>query len=181
VEIKHRSQFGELLAEHELLGHAAEVGVAEGRFSKEILSWGVSLLYLIDLWQHVEGMKAELGGWSNERHDKAYQGMLANTAGNDDRVAILRGWSHDMADRIPDGSLDFVYIDATHYYEFVMRDLECYWPKLRRGGIMAGHDYLNPTLTVKPAADEFARRFDTPIHTVPEDHDDNASFWFFKP
>jgi tRNA(Arg) A34 adenosine deaminase TadA len=39
-------------------------------------------------------------------------------------------------------SLDFIYIDANHKYEFVLQDLKLWFPKLRKGGIFAGHDFL---------------------------------------
>ena len=43
---------------------------------------------------------------------------------------------------IPDNSLDYIYIDARHDYCGVMDDLEMFWPKLKSGAIVAGHDYL---------------------------------------
>ena len=59
-----------------------------------------------------------------------------------------------------DGQLDFVYIDALHYYEDVREDIELWYPKVRKGGILAGHDYLdgwapNYVYGVKSAVDEF--------------------------
>jgi predicted O-methyltransferase YrrM len=39
-----------------------------------------------------------------------------------------------------DGSLDMVYIDACHRYDDVLSDLERWWPKVKPGGILAGHD-----------------------------------------
>ena len=45
-------------------------------------------------------------------------------------------------DHIEDESLDFVYIDARHDYCSVAEDMALYWPKLRQGGILAGHDYM---------------------------------------
>lgn len=49
----------------------------------------------------------------------------------------------EAAELIPDGSLDFVYVDARHDYCGCLKDLETYWPKLRPGGLMAGHDYVD--------------------------------------
>jgi predicted O-methyltransferase YrrM len=46
-----------------------------------------------------------------------------------------------------DGSLDFVYIDGNHALHYVLEDLEAWTPKVRRGGIVAGHDcVINPKL-----------------------------------
>lgn len=60
-----------------------------------------------------------------------------------------------------DASLDFVYIDAQHHYEAVREDLALWYPKLRVGGLFAGHDYLDGEVDgdrfgVKRAVDEFA-------------------------
>jgi predicted O-methyltransferase YrrM len=41
------------------------------------------------------------------------------------------------------GSFDFVYIDARHDYASALEDIRDWWPKVRRGGILAGHDYVD--------------------------------------
>lgn len=43
---------------------------------------------------------------------------------------------------IPDGSLDFVYIDGNHSEEYVRQDIRLWWPKVKIGGMLAGHDIL---------------------------------------
>ena len=50
--------------------------------------------------------------------------------------------SKSASDEFEDGSLDFVYIDANHTYESVKSDIEAWLPKVRKGGIISGHDYL---------------------------------------
>jgi SAM-dependent methyltransferase len=40
-----------------------------------------------------------------------------------------------------DNSLDFVFIDASHEYEDVVQDLKAWYPKVKPGGVLAGHDY----------------------------------------
>jgi hypothetical protein len=42
---------------------------------------------------------------------------------------------------VPDGQLDFVYIDGNHSYESVMTDMHCWFPKVREGGLVSGHDW----------------------------------------
>ena len=41
---------------------------------------------------------------------------------------------------IPDGHLDFVFIDADHTYEGVKRDIELWEPKVQENGLIMGHD-----------------------------------------
>ena len=52
-------------------------------------------------------------------------------------------WSADAAKTVPDDSLDFVYLDARHDFNGVFEDLSVWWPKLKMGGILAGHDYCD--------------------------------------
>ena len=52
-----------------------------------------------------------------------------------------KDFSHNVDDKFEDGTYDFVYIDADHSYESVKKDIELYLPKLKKGGIIGGHDY----------------------------------------
>jgi predicted O-methyltransferase YrrM len=58
-----------------------------------------------------------------------------------ERVSFLQGWSDACAKEFDDRSLDLVFVDADHSEEWVLRDLSAWLPKVRRGGIIAGHDY----------------------------------------
>jgi len=60
-----------------------------------------------------------------------------------------------MAKLIPDNSLGFIYIDACHYFDHVMADLQAWVPKLVYGGVCALHDYGSPDYDVKRAAEAF--------------------------
>jgi len=44
---------------------------------------------------------------------------------------------------LPDESYDFVYLDGDHSYEGVKAEIPLYWEKVKRGGVLAGHDYCN--------------------------------------
>ena len=54
----------------------------------------------------------------------------------------MRMTSQEAASLIPNNSVDYIYIDAQHNYCSVMEDLELYWPKLKVGGVMSGHDFV---------------------------------------
>lgn len=56
-------------------------------------------------------------------------------------VTQFREPSAEACSRFPDGTLDFIYIDAGHNYPAVTADIRCWLPKLRDGGVMAGDDY----------------------------------------
>jgi hypothetical protein len=53
-----------------------------------------------------------------------------------------------------DESLDFVFLDASHKYDDIKADLFAWYPKVKKGGIFAGHDYPTWTQVVR-AVDEF--------------------------
>ena len=57
-----------------------------------------------------------------------------------------------------DGELDFVFIDGEHSYEAAKADIEAWWPKVRSGGLLMGHDYDRQRFAgVCRAVDEFGR------------------------
>lgn len=63
-----------------------------------------------------------------------------------ENVMFIRGKSIDALESIKDESCDFVYIDGDHRYEGVLADLNGWRPKLREGGVMAGHDWSFKTV-----------------------------------
>jgi predicted O-methyltransferase YrrM len=54
---------------------------------------------------------------------------------------LAGGDSFDRAKDFEDESIDFCFIDANHTYDFVKKDILAYSPKMKKGGIIAGHDY----------------------------------------
>ena len=55
-------------------------------------------------------------------------------------IRHIRATAADAAAHFGDGSLDFVYVDGDHRYGAVLSDLTLYLPKLKKGGVMSGHD-----------------------------------------
>jgi hypothetical protein len=59
-------------------------------------------------------------------------------------VSIHRCSSVECAGSVDAETLDWVYIDGNHTYEFVLEDLRSWYPKVRPGGLVAGDDYDRP-------------------------------------
>ena len=184
MTIKHRSNLDLLMKELNVFGEVAEIGVAEGRFSLEILNWGVPKLYLVDIWESKPfyGDAASPQDWHDKNYREAQERVdefLGKTFTIQD-VVFLRGLSSERAKDIPDNSLGMVYLDACHTYEAVLEDLHNYLPKLVHGGIMAGHDFLGKAYGVERAVREFAEKYKYEVNLIEEDSPENASFWFQK-
>ena len=81
--------------------------------------------------------------------------------------------------------IDFIYIDNTQPDYFnVMNDLILWWPKIKSGGIIAGHDFeqnRSNYFLVIIAVTEFARKMGLHVFSTGEIGLDNASFYIFKP
>ena len=70
-------------------------------------------------------------------------------------VSIHRMMSWDSAKLFEDESLDFVYVDADHRYESVLKDLNAFWPKIKKGSYFGGDDYTKGHPGVQKAVKEF--------------------------
>lgn len=57
-------------------------------------------------------------------------------------ISIRKGFSADVLASFPDDYFDWLYIDGNHLYEFVRKDIEISFKKVRPGGIIAGDDYF---------------------------------------
>jgi predicted O-methyltransferase YrrM len=124
----------ELLALLPRGGVVAEVGVAFGEFSRQIVdACAPRRLYLVDLWAP---SSARYGAPALD----AVRARLAPELA-DGTAEIVRAYSWDGIASLPERSLDWVYIDAAHDYDSVRRDLEACLPRMREGAIIAGHDY----------------------------------------
>ena len=67
-------------------------------------------------------------------------------------IKIVIGSSESAVKDFANESIDFIYIDADHSYDAVKKDIEMWFPKVKRGGYMAFHDYSED---VKRAVDGF--------------------------
>jgi hypothetical protein len=148
-----------------------EVGVREGNYSRALLSNHQDMhLYCVDVWgKFQDGKKTRyLDSGENKKFGDAKAGMLQlrdvaeKLSKFGGRVNILQLPSTEAAKVFDKDSLDFVYIDADHTYQGVKEDIQSWWPLVKEGGILCGHDYgYNKDHTnfgVKEAVDEFVTK-----------------------
>lgn len=115
----------------------AEVGVDKGEFSEKIAKSGLQL-YSIDPWQY-----------DRNYHESPIQKRLDFLYEHTKRilspypnVKIIRKTSMDALEDFEDESLDFVYIDGNHQFRYIAEDLAEWSKKVRKGGVICGHDYI---------------------------------------
>jgi hypothetical protein len=115
----------------------AEIGVEQGLYSQVLCECNPDLeLLCVDAWQAYPGYREHV---SQAKLDQFYAQTQRRLAPY--RVKFARVESVDAATDVEDGSLDFIYLDANHTLPFVIADLEAWTPKVRKGGIISGHDY----------------------------------------
>lgn len=177
MEIKHRVDLNKLIPKNPTV---AEIGVAEGNLSLTILQeWKPSKLYLVDLWESRAELPGDVSspqGW----HDKNYNTMLAKIEPFKNKVTVLRGFSVEMASRVKDNSLDLIHIDACHSYDCVKADLNAWVSKVKKGGIVSGHDYANNDYGVGQAVNDYCTQNGYTAVLIPELNWVDASFYFIK-
>lgn len=113
----------------------AEIGVEAGVYSEVLCRAGLKL-HCVDLWSGYEGYKK-----GDANMQKNYEDAQRRLKAYDCRFWVMR--STIAAAQFPDQSLDFVYIDANHDLFHVIQDITVWLPKIRKGGIIAGHDYCD--------------------------------------
>lgn len=153
---ERREDFAQLLNCLGLVDQAVEVGVQMGVHAEIFLrSWRGARLVLVDRWQGVdEPAYVDIANRDTSQMALVRQRCEERMAPFQDRVAIRSMWSVDAAATVADDSLDFVYLDARHDFLGVLSDITAWWPKLRSGGIFAGHDHCDGEM---PEGDFFVR------------------------
>ena len=138
-----------------------EVGIYKGK----------SILYLAEYIQ-ANSLKVNLYGIDNfkgestvdETTDQIREDYYRNIRPLKDYINTIERPSLEAVNAFPDGSLDFVFIDAAHDYDNVKADIIAWKPKLRKGGILSGHDYNYPD--VQRAVDELLTNVESKPGTV---------------
>ncbi|MBN2711057.1 MAG: class I SAM-dependent methyltransferase [Planctomycetes bacterium] len=157
--VEYRSELPFILNAHGLVGEGVEIGVNRAVFSETILKfWTGGKLYCVDPWREYEGLQ----GADDSSHNEFYQEAMERLNNFPGRFEVMRMTSAEAAGKFDDASLDFAYIDALHSYEAVKEDISLWYPKIRSGGIISGHDYLDGRIYeedfgVKTAVDEFVK------------------------
>lgn len=182
----NRETLAELFCE---LGYeiGAEVGVEEGKYSEVICRKNPNVqLFSIDAWEAYRGYREHV---TQEKLDRIYE--TAKEKLKPFNATLIKGYSLDVVKDFEDESLDFVYIDGNHAYEHAVNDISAWSKKVRKGGIVAGHDYIKRKgnsylIGVVPAVNGFVEAYKiSPLfilgrkETIEGERRDRSRSWFY--
>ena len=127
--------------------------------------------YCVDTWE------GSIEHKNNTEISMFYDIFLNNMKSIESYYTPLKMKSLDAISKFEDSSLDFVFIDGSHEYEDVKEDIKAWLPKVKPGGILAGHDYYIEGTDwfpgVKQAVNEELTGFETAekcwIYNVPDE------------
>ena len=176
-----------------------EIGVRYGESTATILHYlNVENYFAIDPFESYEDYEHD--GFNKIAKqlgtDLLIQDYLKNISNyvGDCNLKLINDYSDKAHKLIDENSIDFCFVDGNHSYEYVLRDLKNYFPKLRTGAIMAGDDYfmrhfsndtlntLNegdyPTKMVFEAVNEFCEKNNLKLQTTGL-HRGYPSTWYF--
>lgn len=159
-------------------GLGIEIGVFEGLFAKEILNICTNLnLLMLDCWQEqFDEVYDDPSNAKNGIQIYRINETIENTIAHYNRAKLIKGFSDEFCKFFKDGIFDFIYLDANHSYDAIKKDLHNWYPKLKKGGLFSGHDYVNNhQCGVKQAVDEFANELNIELSFTSKDWPS----WFF--
>jgi Methyltransferase domain len=173
AHVPSRDELPALLNRRGLVGTGAEIGVKNGKYSDYLLSrWRGVKLISVDPWLADEpDAYIDRANVAQSDHERFFAETKRRLARHGARSEIWRMTSVEAAVRVADDSLDFAYIDARHDSASVLEDLHAWFPKVRPGGILAGHDYVDGTFPsgvfgVRSAVDAFLGERGIPVHST---------------
>jgi len=152
----------------------AEIGVAGGYYSLELCNYIPNLeLLCIDPWERYA---------ENPRGQVNQEGMYNRTKEvlAPYNVKLIKAMSMDAVRDVPMESLDFVYIDGHHGFDYVIQDLVEWSKRVKKGGIISGHDYYRFRLAgVVDAVDAYIKAHQINEWFICDERE--PSFFWVKP
>ena len=121
-----------------------ELGVFNGDNFDRMIQHGPLVAVAVDSWIDDGIIARNDSGYSQDRLDKQYESFKSRMADNP-AVQIHRAYTFDIAKEYPDEYFDLIYVDADHTFEGCLKDVECWYPKVKSGRFFTGDDYTNST------------------------------------
>lgn len=175
-----------------------ELGVYKGEFAEFCHSMlAPEKQYLVDFWDYDAYEFVLTDSPQNAEREKIFEGYFDNqpretlaaayhhvsaTFADIPNVTLIKADIAAAASQFPDESFDIIYLDGNHTYEFVLRDLYTWFPKLKPGGLFVCNDFYESALAAKqnigviPAFQTFSKRFS--VYPIALSMADWSDFYF---
>jgi hypothetical protein len=157
-----------------------EIGVLRGKNALEMFNCIPDLkLYLVDPYLDYTESQRNFG---KVKFNSFLDSTMTRMKGRN--YEFLKMKSTDACEYVPDESLEFIYIDGNHKYNYAMTDLFNWVPKVKTGGIISGHDFYNiphKGSGVKAAVLNYTNFYKiSPLYITSESRQKNTSWFFVK-
>lgn len=121
-----------------------ELGSFHGEFAKHILNNWNGKLICVDLFDRDDNydINKPTGYYSSFEKKLILPTFNENLKSVSNRLLTIQSDTVNAAQFFPDEYFDFIYIDADHRYEAAIKDIQTWYPKLKKHGFFAGHDFL---------------------------------------
>ena len=149
-------KYKEMVKRFDTGSHFVEIGSFKGKSTAcmgvEIINSGKEIKYdQVDTWLG----STEHRGDPSIRNGTLFDEFKENTEKVSHVINPIRLASVEASKLYEDESLDFVFIDAAHDLVNVLRDIISWIPKVKKGGVIAGHDYGGAFFGVNQGVDNY--------------------------
>lgn len=117
-----------------------EIGVRDGRNFIRMIKHDSILAVAVDAWRDDGILARNDNCYTQEELDNQYD-KFKESVKDKPFVKIIRDYSFNAVKQFPNECFDFVYIDADHTFEGCYQDIIDWYPKVKKEGILCGHDY----------------------------------------
>jgi len=144
-EIKNHREFFEFISKQDYTTFV-EIGVFEGVTLKQLSDLLIKnnknkfRVYGIDLFENTDDI-IMIKRYGKERIASMYETCINKIKMNRHFINLCKADSKKASISFENESIDFAYIDASHTFENILRDLVGWYPTIKKGGIISGHDY----------------------------------------
>lgn len=150
-----------------------EVGICRGINFREMIKHNPKLAVAVDSWIDDGVISRNDAGYTQEMLNQQYE-EFTKSMSDKQFVKIYRKYSFDSAKRFNNNYFDLIYIDADHSFESCLKDINDWYPKVKKGGFLLGDDYRiyegrSPRIKfeVIEAVNEFAKKNNLEFFILP--------------
>lgn len=147
-----------------------EIGVCRGDNFREMIKHNPKVAIAVDSWVNDGVISRNDSGYLQEELTQQYDDFKKSMS-DKPSVEIYREYSFDAVKRFVDNYFDLIYIDADHTYEGCLRDINDWYPKVKKGRFLLGDDYRVSEYRVRfeviEAVNEFAKKNNLKFFELP--------------